>query len=228
MAELRKIKRLFLPLFLTAFFLALFAPARFSGASEPVQLEKGIILLATEKVGGVFSKSVVLLFKHLPDKGTLGLIVNKPSGHLLSSLIDIKGELENLHKDLFLGGPKNPKIPTLLLNTDIPPKEADELFEGVYFSGSAIKVVNDEALSGIVHKEVRVYSGVASWARGQLEAEINRGSWILLRPDVATVFSREPERLWQDLQERLKGGGGQLIEVKNRHSIGQGINYGEK
>ena len=218
MTDLKKIKSLFAPVFLAALFLVMFTPVSYSGAAEPVELEEGVILLATEKVGGIFNKSVILIFKHLPDKGTLGLIVNKPSGHLLSSLIDVKGELENLHKDLFFGGPVNPKIPTLLLNTEIPPQGADELFDGVYFSGSAIKVLNDEALNGIIHNEIRTYSGVSSWARGQLEAEINRGSWILLKPDVETVFSMEPERLWEDLQEKLKRKGLQLIEVKNMHS----------
>ncbi len=163
MTDLKKIKSLFASIFLTALFLAIFAPVGYSGAAEPV-------------------------------------------------------ELENLHKDLFFGGPVNPKIPTLLLNTEIPPQGADELFDGVYFSGNAIKVLNDEALIGIIHNEIRTYSGVSSWARGQLEAEINRGSWILLKPDVETVFSMEPERLWEDMQEKLKRKGFQLIEVKNTHS----------
>lgn len=217
MIDLKKVKSLFAASFFAIIFLAALAPARHSEAAT-VELEKGVLLLATEKVGGAFKRSVVLVVKYSPDIGTLGLIVNKPSGHPLSTFIELPGELENLQGDLFLGGPVNPKIPTLLLNTEIPPQGADELFEGVYFSGNAIKVLKDEASIGIVHNEIRTYSGISSWARGQLEAEIKRGSWILLKAELETVFSREPDKLWEDLQEKIKGKRGHLIEVRNQHS----------
>lgn len=218
MIDLKKVKSIFAAVFFAIAFMAATAPVSYSEAAATVELEKGVLLLATEKVGGAFNRSVVLVVKWLPDKGTLGLIVNKPSGHPLSALIELPEKLENLHQDLFLGGPVNTKIPTLLLNTEIPPQGADELFEGVYFSGNALKVLRDEAAGGIIHNEVRTYSGVSGWARGQLEAEMKRGSWILLKADAETVFSKEPERLWDDLQEKIKGNRGHLIEVKNLHS----------
>lgn len=218
MIDLKKVKSLFAASFFAIIFLAALAPASYLEASSTVKLEKGVLLIATEKVGSAFKRSVVLVVKYSPDIGTLGLIVNKPSGHPLSALIELPVELENLQEDLFFGGPVNPKIPTLLLNTEIPPQGADELFEGVYFSGNAIKVLKDEASIGIVHNEIRTYSGVSSWARGQLEAEIKRGSWILLKADPETVFSREPDKLWEDLQEKIKGKRGHLIEVRNLHS----------
>jgi putative transcriptional regulator len=215
MIDLKKVKSIFAAVFFAITFLAATAPASYSEAATTVKLEKGVLLVATEKVGGAFKRSVVLVVKYAPNKGTLGLIVNKPSSHPLSAFIELPEELENLHKDLFLGGPQNPKIPTLLLNTDIPPQGADELFEGVYFSGNAFKVLRDEAAGRIIHDEIRTYSGISSWARGQLEAEMKRGSWIMLKADAETVFSREPDKLWEDLQERLKGDSGHLIEVRN-------------
>ena len=218
MIDLKKVKSIFAAVFFAIAFLAATAPASYSEAATTVELEKGVLLLATERVGGAFKRSVVLVVKWSPDKGTLGLIVNKPSGHPLSAFIELPEELENLHQDLFLGGPVNPKIPTLLLNTEIPPQGVDELFEGVYFSGNAIKVLRDEAAGGIIHNEVRTYSGISSWARGQLEAEIKRGGWTILEADVEKVFSREPERLWEDLQEKIKGNSGHLIEVRNLNS----------
>lgn len=218
MIYLKKVKSLYAAAFLAMTFMAVIAPASYSKAAATGKLEKGVLLLATEKVGGAFKRSVVLVVKWSPDRGTLGLIVNKPSGHPLSALIELPVKLENLHQDLFLGGPVNPKIPTLLLNTEIPPQWADELFEGVYFSGNAFKVLRNEAAGGIIHNEVRTYSGISSWARGQLEAEIKRGGWTILEADVEKVFSKEPERLWEDLQEKIKGNRDHLIEVKNLHS----------
>lgn len=218
MNDLKKVKSLFLAALFAITFLLAITPARHSEAAATVELEKGVLLLATEKVDGLFKRSVILVIKYSPDIGTIGLILNKPSGHPLSAFIKLPEKLENLQGDLFLGGPVKPKMPTLLLNTEIPPQGADELFEGVYFSGRAIEVLRDEAEGGIIHDEIRTYSGVSSWARGQLEAEIKRGSWTLLKANPETVFSRDPERLWQDLQEKLKGKGGHLIEVKNLHS----------
>lgn len=218
MIDLKKVKSLFAAAFFAITFLVAIAPASYSEEATTVELEKGVLLLATEKVGGAFKRSVVLVVKYAPDIGTLGLIVNKPSGHPLSAFIELPEKMENLHQDLFLGGPVTPKIPTLLLNTDIPPQGADELFESVYFSGNAFKVLRDEAAGRIIHNEVRTYSGLSSWARGQLEAEIKRGDWILLKADAETVFSKEPEKLWEDLQEKIKGNSGHLIEVRNLNS----------
>lgn len=41
-------------------------------------IEQGCVLIATEKLGGTFHQSVVLVVEHHPKEGTTGLIINRP------------------------------------------------------------------------------------------------------------------------------------------------------
>jgi putative transcriptional regulator len=51
---------------------------------------------------------------------------------------------------------------------------------------------------------VRIFSGYAGWGRGQLEAEVRAGGWVLEPADAATVFSPEPSRMWEKVHEILR------------------------
>jgi putative transcriptional regulator len=48
-------------------------------------------------------------------------------------------------------------------------------------------------------EEIRVYSGYAGWAAGQLEREVRRGDWHLLPADAALIFRRDMTKLWPEL-----------------------------
>jgi putative transcriptional regulator len=70
----------------------------------------------------------------------------------------------------------------------------------VYFS--ADKEVLDKLLEQRRRaEELHLYLGYAGWASGQLDWEISRGSWQLLRADARTVFEKDPETIWPDLVE---------------------------
>ena len=45
---------------------------------------------------------------------------------------------------------------------------------------------------------LRIYVGYSGWAPGQLEAEIARGSWRLVRAEAAAIFDNKSERPWPD------------------------------
>jgi putative transcriptional regulator len=46
---------------------------------------------------------------------------------------------------------------------------------------------------------LRVYLGYSGWAPGQLEAELELGSWYIFRGDPAMVFDPDPETVWSRL-----------------------------
>jgi putative transcriptional regulator len=53
-------------------------------------------------------------------------------------------------------------------------------------------------------RRARLFVGLCVWGRGQLEAEVERGGWLLGRPTVEDLFSRHPEALWANLVARLQ------------------------
>src|ERR1039458_9376955 len=52
---------------------------------------------------------------------------------------------------------------------------------------------------------VRLFSGYASWDAGQLEEEIEEGSWYVVRAEPNDPVSADPEGLWQRVLRRQGG-----------------------
>jgi putative transcriptional regulator len=52
---------------------------------------------------------------------------------------------------------------------------------------------------------VRIYSGFAGWAPGQLDHEIGLGAWRVLPASSAQIFTDHPELLWDKLNRESEG-----------------------
>jgi putative AlgH/UPF0301 family transcriptional regulator len=63
---------------------------------------------------------------------------------------------------------------------------------------------------------VRFYIGHSGWAAGQLDFELERGSWHVVAADTDAIFSGKTASLWDRLIERLEPRG---IQVDNRSSL---------
>jgi putative transcriptional regulator len=61
--------------------------------------------------------------------------------------------------------------------------------------------------------ELRFYIGYSGWAGGQLDFELERGSWHVVAADPNAVFSGDTGSLWDRLIERLEPTG---IQVESR------------
>ncbi len=52
---------------------------------------------------------------------------------------------------------------------------------------------------------VRVYAGYAGWGAGQLDREIEEGSWHLAAAEDHDLFSTTPDTLWRQVLRRQPG-----------------------
>lgn len=176
--------------------LALVALAPGASAQAPVEAARGTFLVSRGIDAGPFAESVVLLLKH-DDEGTLGLIVNRPTGVPLSeALPDL--EVGETPPVLYFGGPVGLEGLLVLFRSPSPPPEAEEVLDGVYFSGE--REVLEGLLGGdLPGEELRLFVGHAGWAAGQLAGELRRGAWDVLPADLFTLFRTEPGWLWETL-----------------------------
>lgn len=174
---------------------------------------KGVFLVANRDMSDLrFQRSVIILLLH-GDEGSLGVIVNRPTDISLSEAVpDLPGAGNEEHT-LFFGGPVAMETLLLLVRSHDPPAQAAPVLEEVYWSGSREAL---EALlaEGKPDSELRVYFGRAGWAPGQLEAELTDGSWRLFKADPETLFSQNPDGLWEAFMERLQK---QWIMAQNHH-----------
>ncbi len=175
--------------------LVLIALATGASAQERVMPARGVFLVAEPSIeGGPFYESVVLVLAH-GKEGTLGLILNRRTRIPFSEVMP-ELDVGELSQELYFGGPVGLEGLLVLFRSETPPDDAETVMEGVYYSGD--RNVLEKLLKGEEPSdEFRLFIGHSGWAAGQLDAELLRGSWDVLRADVSTVFRTEPESLWE-------------------------------
>ena len=175
-------------------------------AQPASRLRTGILLFAIPELRDPNFGQTVVLLTHYSRQGANGLIINRPTE---ISLREALPEFEAGRKftlPLFFGGPVSRHRIHALIRPDQPPEDTLKVFGNTYFTADPeiIKGVTEERDPD---RKVRIYTGYAGWAPGQLENEVMRGDWVIAPADTGTVFSEDPDSIWPrifDLQEQIE------------------------
>ena len=163
--------------------------------------------------GSHFAESIIYLIEHDGD-GTLGLIVNRQSNIRLSETMpDIEDERAKGHA-LNYGGPVGIQMMLILVRGKSVPEAMAYVAEDVYV-GSGRSILEAILATELPANEVRIFVGYSGWAAGQLDSELDRGSWHVITADTNAIFSSETDMLWDQLIEQLEPIG---IQVDNERS----------
>ncbi len=164
---------------------------------------RGRILIADDRLRGGWAETVILLVDHGPD-GAMGIIVNRRSRVKLAEVLPSRRDVKRRGDELWVGGPVQPTRLMVLA------RAPERLVDGVPVFGEVQLISTTRGLArafgkGIPPAAVRVYAGYAGWAPGQLEEEIARGDWQVVDGQVSTVFSKDPDKLWESLRSEDRG-----------------------
>jgi putative transcriptional regulator len=115
-------------------------------------------------------------------------------------------ELVDPEDPLFIGGPVQPSSVIVLGRFEDPSDAALVAFDdvGVMGGGGSVEERSVGMLAG------RAFVGHAGWGPGQLEAELERGDWILEPAQRSDAFDSDPSELWSRVLTR-KGGSYMLV-----------------
>jgi putative transcriptional regulator len=150
-----------------------------------------------------FAQSVVLLLDHDGD-GTLGVVLNRPSAITVASVLpDWAGSVDP-PEVLFEGGPVSPDA--ALAVALVPEAGPDPIGFRCLFDRTGIIDLDTptEVLAPAITR-MRVFAGYSGWGGGQLEAEIDEGSWYVLDSTAHDVFDPDPAGLWRAVLRRQTG-----------------------
>jgi putative transcriptional regulator len=179
----------------------LFAGVFGSGKAHAFMPAKGMFLVAKEQLADPrFRDRVILLIQHDPQ-GTAGLVINRPSRLLLTTMLPKGSRMAGQGHTLSYGGPVEPQALLALVKVrNHPPEPADEIIDNLYVTGVGVL----DEWPGFAEEVVdyRAFVGYTGWTVGQLDAEIQRGDWFLLPADEQSVFVDEGVPLWERLHER--------------------------
>lgn len=158
---------------------------------------KGHLLVASPQLlDPNFVQTIVLMVQHDKD-GALGLVLNRPMDtNIRQAWEQIKGVECEREDALYLGGPMQGVL--MAIHTQ-PEASQIEVLPGLHFATEADRI---EYLVEHTDEQVRFFVGYAGWGPGQLEEELQTGSWLTMPARIEDVFSTT-ERQWLDISRQL-------------------------
>jgi putative transcriptional regulator len=143
-----------------------------------------------------FRRTVILVGEH-GEEGAMGVVLNRPSETGVEDAVPPLADLSGVDELVFVGGPVQPEA-VIVLGDFVEPDRA-----GTLVLGSIGFLPGDTARDEIGElTRARVFAGYAGWGPGQLEAELEEGSWIVEPALPADVFTDRPDELWSDVLRR--------------------------
>ncbi len=141
-----------------------------------------------------FFRSVILIAEHGVG-GAMGLVLNRPSETSVGEAVPELASLSAGDEPVFVGGPVATESVLALAEVD-DPDDASELVLG------DVGFVQDPEIAA---RRGRIFVGYAGWSPGQIEAELEEESWIVVAAEADDVFSNEPAALWSAVLRRQGG-----------------------
>jgi putative transcriptional regulator len=143
-----------------------------------------------------FYRSVVYLVHHNAEQA-FGLILNRPTDFTIQKVVSIVCDLECSHAGtLYCGGPVDGPLVAL---HDWPSIGGEECIDGLKLCSDQV-----ELKKLFVQRDARIklFDGFAGWGPGQLESEMETGSWLVSDVDADLVLGDDPD-LWENLLRRI-------------------------
>jgi putative transcriptional regulator len=125
------------------------------------------------------SETVVLVVDYGMG-GAVGLILNRPLDVRLAELLPDLPMIGKRKDKVFYGGPVEGHKMFLLIRSTKTVEESSKVLAGVQVSTS--RTVLERMIAESRHP-FRAYAGYAGWASGQLDAEIARGDWRVMKAE---------------------------------------------
>lgn len=164
----------------------------------------GKLLVATPALTHpTFHRTVILVLDH-GDHGALGVIVNRPSPIDVDTVLPSWQAHASDPGRVFTGGPVSQESALCLARVPGDRIEPD----GLRWIYGSLAVVDLEMSPAEICRHVaglRVFAGYSGWSAGQLEDEIEEGSWFVVDAEPPDAFSNAPEGLWEAVLRRQPG-----------------------
>lgn len=166
-----------------------------------MNLSVGNILISSPSLDDEHFEQVVICITAYNDQGATGFVINKVFNRKFNELVEFK------HSPAFLiysGGPVDNEHLFFLHRRPDLINDGDKIDDQVYFGGDFAQAVAAMNAQQLHEKDIRLLIGYCGWEAGQLEEEIEEGSWILCNAGIAVVFTHDVDQLWDTLYDEIK------------------------
>ena len=136
----------------------------------------GIFIKSTANlIGSFFEHAAILIVKH-NEEGSIGFVTNKPFGKSLHELIEFSHAKPFPIMD---GGPVDRDHLFVLHKRPDLIEGGEPVSNGLYLGGNMEQVIQAVNTHAANKEDIQLFIGYCGWDEGELEAELEEGSWIL-------------------------------------------------
>jgi len=141
-----------------------------------IDLKAGLyIKSAAALIGSFFEHTTIIIVEH-DEKGSLGFVTNKPFGKSLHELIEFNHAKPFPLMD---GGPVDREHLFVLHKRPDLIDGGKQILNGQYLGGNMEQVIEAINNMSVNEQEIQLFIGYCGWDLGELEAEVEEGSWIV-------------------------------------------------
>jgi putative transcriptional regulator len=158
-----------------------------------------------------FANAVILMAEH-KNSGSLGFIINLPTGTKVNDALKLMN-LDHAHAldvPILFGGPVQTDFFWVIHSPDFSADSTIKVHDQFYLSSAQdiMPVLNDSLCPEIFYAGV----GYSGWGAQQLDREIEEGSWWLGDFDVNLLFDVELSERWNEAFKSLGADPEHLID----------------
>jgi putative transcriptional regulator len=166
------------------------------------QAEDAVILIAHPAFRDIEYRQTVLVAAPVPSGGHVGVILNRPTRRSLGSLFPEHEPSKKVVDPVYYGGPFSRGALVALVRADSAPGAGSVmLMKNLYLAFRANTI--DHVIEATPN-EARYFVGYVGWRPGELKGEIDRGLWSVQSAELDTIFRKDTEGLWEELQQQSK------------------------
>jgi putative transcriptional regulator len=159
------------------------------------ELAPSFLIAMPDLVDPNFARAVVLLCAHSED-GAFGVVTNRPLSISVKAVCE-EANIPWIGDDvtpIYYGGPVEPQRGWVIHDTVEAYEGSQEIGQGISITASHDGLV---AYGERPQSDYRLVLGYAGWGPGQLDLELQEGSWLRVPLIREIVFEIEPQDAWQ-------------------------------
>lgn len=165
------------------------------------EIVPGLLVAMPSLKDSYFEKTVILLCNYT-EESAFGLVINKPSAIPIKEIIasDVQGK-EALTAPLLMGGPVQQESLWAIHSSDFESETTSKVSASL-----GISAIHDVLHAILEQKGPQHYllgCGYAGWGLGQLDREIEEGSWWLTALALEFVLELPYTERWEALVKKI-------------------------
>ncbi len=141
-----------------------------------MELKAGLYIKSTTALNdSIFEHTTILIVEH-NETGSVGFVTNKPLNKSLHELIEFS---QSKPFPLMDGGPVDRDHLFVLHKRPDIIDGGKQITDELYIGGNMEQVIKAINTMNVNQEEIQLFVGYCGWDLGELEAEIEEGSWII-------------------------------------------------